>query len=350
MRFSLPSERRSTGPRYEEIDKRQNAELIHEIKLRFVPRAGGGGGGRGGGGGGGGRGGSGGGGVPGKNVLTELLGGSGGGSRGGVTFSGTNGNRGASSYGAGGGSVTSISSGAFIGRPIGGGARPQVYGNSRYGSGYTYGGGSSVAGRGFPFGYWPVFVPIGGGAGYYGYREYGPANNGSRPGGQMQQALVRSTDWPPESNGGNTTTNNATASYYIVGDADSVSAVMEALVAQCSVVNATGTAVDDNNPTVHVEEAVQYYRASSFMLALTSYNNSANLPSNAPADNSTEAPPPSADTPLPTGTNTTFLNCLNETIGASVPIMDAAPGTLRATAGLNAVGMLWLVIWLLKIF
>ncbi|EUC57521.1 catalytic domain thiamin pyrophosphokinase, putative [Rhizoctonia solani AG-3 Rhs1AP] len=337
MRFSLPSEKRYTGPHYDEVDKRANAELIHEIELRLVPRAGGGGRGGGGGGGRGGSGGSGG-------------GGSGGGSRGGVSFSGSNGNRGASSYGAGGGSVTSISSGAFIGRPIGGGARPQVYGNSRYGSGYTYGGGSSVAGRGFPFGYWPVFVPIGAGAGYYGYREYGPANNDSRPGGQMQQALIRSSDWPADGGGGNTTTNNATASYYIVGDADSVSAVMDALVAQCSVVNATGTAVNDNNSTVHVEQAVQYYRASSFMLALTSYNNSANLPSNAPADNNTAAPPPSADTPLPAGTNTTFLNCLNETIGESVPIMDAAPGALRATTGLNVVGMLWLMIWLLKIF
>ncbi|CAE6338523.1 hypothetical protein RSOLAG1IB_05782 [Rhizoctonia solani AG-1 IB] len=339
MRFSLPSEKRYVGPHFEEVDRRENAELIHEINLRFVPRAGGGGGGKGGGGGGGGgRGGSGGG------------SGAGGGSRGGVTFSSSNGNRGASSYGAGGGPVTTISSGAFSGRSIGGGARPQVYGNSRYGSGYTYGGGSSVAGRGFPFGYWPVFVPIGVGAGYYGYREYGPSNNDSRPGGPMQQALVRSTEWPAEGGGGNSTINNATASYYIVGDADSVSAVMEAIVAQCSVANATGTPVDENNPAVRVEQAVQYYRASSFMLALTSYNNSANLPSNAPTDNNTAPPPPSADTPLPQGTNTTFLNCLNETIGAAIPIMDAAPGTLRATAGLNAVGMLWLVIWLLKIF
>ncbi|CAE7224450.1 unnamed protein product [Rhizoctonia solani] len=338
MRFSLPSERRYIGPHYEEIDRRENAELIHEIKLTFVPRAGGGGGRGGGGGGGGGRGGSGGSG-----------GGSGGGSRGGVTFAGANGNRGASSYGAGGGRPTTIASGAFAGRSMGGGTRSQVYGNSRYGSGYPYGGGSSVAGRGFPFGYWPVFVPIGAGAGYYGYREYGPANNDSRPGGPMQQALVRYSEWPSDG-GGTNTTNNATAPYYIVGDADSVSAVMEALVAQCSVVNATGTPVDENNSTVHVEQAVQYYRSSSFMLALTSYNNSANLPSNAPTDNNTEALPPSSDTSLPTGTNTTFLACLNDTIGASVPIMDAAPGTLRATTGLNVVGMLWLMIWLLKIF
>jgi len=164
----------------------------------------------------------------------------------------------------------------------------------------------------------------------------------------MQQAVVRSNQWPAE----NTTApiNNATASYYIVGDADSVSAVMEALVSGCSVVNATATVVDDNNPTVHVEQAVQYYRSSSFMLALSSYNDTANSPSNAPADNNTAAPPAGVDTPLPSGTDTTFLNCLNTTIGDAVPIMDAAPGTLRAVGGLNAVGMVWFVIWLLKMF
>ncbi|KAG8734157.1 hypothetical protein FRC12_018631, partial [Ceratobasidium sp. 428] len=304
MRISLLSNNKRYSPRIEEIDGRENIDLIRDIKLELVPRAGGGG--RGGGGGGGGRGGGG--------------GGSGGGSRGGVSFGG--GSRGSSSYGRGGGSPTTIGSGTtFAGRSIGGGSRDQVYGSSRYGSGYTYGGaGSSVAGRGFPFGYWPVFVPIGAGAGYYGYREYGPASNGSRPGGAMQYAVVRSSEWPPE----NTTApiNNATASYYIVGDADSVSAVMEALVSGCSVTNATGQTVDDNNPAVHVEQAVQYYRASSFMLALSSYNNTANLATNAPTDNNTAPPGANLDTPLPAGTNTTFLNCLNTTIGDAVPIMD----------------------------
>jgi hypothetical protein len=287
MRFSLPSEKRyAVGPRYEEIDRRENDELIHAINLRLVPRAGGGGrGGGGGGGGGGGRGGSGGksdcdscgGGccvgcaiASGNGLPKWFLGGSSGGSRGGVSFSGmsnqnippglftylrflgSSGNRGASAYGRGGGFPTTITSGAFAGRTIGGGTREQVHGTSRYGSGYTYGGGSSVAGRGFPFGYWPIYVPLGTGVGYYGYREYGPANNSSRPGGGMQTALVRSSAWPPpdaSGGGGNNTNsttpvNNATASYYIVGDADSVTAVMEALVASCSVVNTSGTAFD----------------------------------------------------------------------------------------------------------
>ncbi|KAG8694151.1 hypothetical protein FRC09_010029 [Ceratobasidium sp. 395] len=184
---------------------------------------------------------------------------------------------------------------------------------------------------------------------YYGNEEYGPANNESRPGGVMQYAVIRSSEWPPE----NTTApaDNKTASYYIVGDADSVSAVMGSLVTDCLVTNTTGQAIDDNDPAVHDEQAVQYYRASSFMLALSSYNNTANLASNAPPNNN--KPPPTLDTPLPPGTDRVFFTCLNGTIGNALPIIDAesaAAGTLQAAASLNAVGLLWLFVWLLKLF
>ncbi|KAG8687493.1 hypothetical protein FRC09_013455 [Ceratobasidium sp. 395] len=342
----------------QEAGSRENVELIRELTSALVPRSPRGGGGRGGGGGG--KGGfSGGGGS----------GGSSGGSRGGVSF-GSGGSRGSSSYGAGGGSRSVITSGPFAGRTIGGGTRGQVYGNSRYGSGYPYGGGSYVTSRGFPFGYWPVYVPIGGGAAYYGYHEYGPSSNSDRPGGQMQQALVRSSSWPAANarrwsieerqvkNGTNSTTtpaptpiNNATASYYIVGDADSVSAVMQELVTKCSVDNAPGKPVDDFNSTIHFEQAVQYYRASSFMLTLTSYNNTASLPSNAPPDNNTAALDSTADVALPPGTDLNFLACLNTTIGDSIPILNsAAPRTLHTFGGLNVVGIVWIFVWLLKLF
>ncbi|KAG8694152.1 hypothetical protein FRC09_010030 [Ceratobasidium sp. 395] len=255
----------------------------------------------------------------------------------------------AASFGAGKTVVTRISSGTvFAGRSIGGGSRDQVYGNRRYGSGYTYGDkGTSVAGRGFPFGYWPNFIPVARTAlEYYGSEEFGPASNKSRPGGAMQYAVIRSKDWPSNNS---KPINNATASYYIVGDADSVSAVMDAIVADCLVKNVTGQPFDDDNSVVHDEQAVQYYRASSFMLALSSYNNTANLASSAPSNNK---PPPAMDTPLPPGTDRRFLVCLNVTIGNALPIIEtnAAPDVLQAAGGLNVVGLLWLLIWLLKIF
>lgn len=42
-----------------------------------------------------------------------------------------------------------------------------------------------------------------------------------------------------------------------------------------------------------------------------------------PASNSSAPVPLDQDIPLPTGLNTTFLFCVNTTIGASVPLMDA---------------------------
>ncbi|QRV84190.1 catalytic domain thiamine pyrophosphokinase [Ceratobasidium sp. AG-Ba] len=287
MRLTIFPYSKYSTPKFEEADGHENLELVDPKLLPRAPRGGGkGGGGKGGDGGGGGGGGGGGAGAGGSRGGGGSSGGRG--TSRGVSFG--LGGRGSSTYGPGGGSRSTITSGAFAGRSIGGGRRDQVYGNSRYGSGYTYGGGSYVSGRGFPFGYWPVYVPVVGGVGYYGYHEYGPADNSSRPGGSMQQALVRSSTWPAANarrwvleerqttNGTNSTSpsspaiNNATASYYIVGDADTVAAVMQELVSGCSVVNASGTPVNELNSTVHVEQAVQYYRASSFMLALTSYN------------------------------------------------------------------------------
>ncbi|CAE6491165.1 unnamed protein product [Rhizoctonia solani] len=360
MRISIANTRRDCNLGSKGLDRRENLELIRELSSNIVPRdpRGGGRGGGGGGGGGGKSGGSKGGSSGGSGSSS-----SNGGSRGGVSFG--NG-RSASTYGTGGGSTSIISSGVFAGRTIGGGTRSQVYGDKRYGSGYTYGnGGSSVTGRGFPFGYWPVYVPVGGGAAYYGYHEYGPVRNTSRPGGEMQQALVRSTSWPTanarrwlegrqSNNSANSTTpvtNNATASYYIVGDADSVAAIMEELAKACPVVRASGVAMNDTNPSIHFEQAVQFYRASSFMLILTSYNNTANW---API-NGTEPSTTIPDTPLPPGTDMNFLNCLNNTIAASIPIMDAtsssnsAPAHLQALGGMNVVGVLWMFLWLFKL-
>ncbi|CAE6418261.1 unnamed protein product [Rhizoctonia solani] len=369
MRISIANTHQYRDSGSEELDRRENVDLIRELASHIVPRNPRGGGKGGGGKGGGGKGGSSGGSSWGSSGSSNN-GGFNGGSRGGVSFS--NG-RGSSTYGSGGGSTSIISSGAFSGRTIGGGTRGQVYGNSRYGSGYTYGsGGSSVAGRGFPFGYWPVYVPIGGGAAYYGYHEYGPARNTSRPGGEMQQALVRSTSWPAvntrrwlegrqNTNSTNSTTpvaNNATASYYIVGDADTVAAIMDELVDACSVVRTSGVAINETNPSIYFEQAVQFYRASSFMLVLTSYNNTANRTPINGTEPSTAIP----DTPLPAGTDMNFLNCLNTTIGASIPIMDAennpsstspssnsALANLQALGGMNVFGLLWIFLWLFKL-
>jgi hypothetical protein len=113
-----------------------------------------------------------------------------------------------------------------------------------------------------------------------------------------------------------------------------VSVVLNALVSQCGIANSSVTNTYTNgtlspNGTVlapRPEQMVQYYRASSFAVALSSYNNSAALPSNAPTSNSSAASPVSTDTPLPAGLNMTLLTCINNTVAASLPLIDTDSG------------------------
>ncbi|KZW03322.1 hypothetical protein EXIGLDRAFT_600694 [Exidia glandulosa HHB12029] len=258
----------------------------------LLPRKGGGGGGRGGGGGG--RSSSGGG--------KSSSGGSSG-ARTSVSQSG----RSSSTFSKGGGNPTTVSSGPFTGREVGGGTRDQVYGTSTYGSGYPYGVSSAdtVAGRPFPFGYWPLFLaPVHLGTSTHFDEQYGPANNASRPGGVMTTAQVTSTSAPE--------------TYHIVGDQESVTGVLSALESQCGV---TAASVVPYNATTTGDSAdvVQYYRASSFALALDSYNNT--------STNSSSSSP----SPLPTTIDMKFLTCLNTTIAAAVPILDPPKPRLTTT-------------------
>ena len=85
------------------------------------------------------------------------------------------------------------------------------------------------------------------------------------------------------------------------------------------------------------EQTIQYYRASSVALTLDGYNNTGAL-----------GPDGTPDTLLPTNIDTSLLDCLNQTIGAAVPLIDSSGGwTTPNTTGL--VGLMWLV-WLLTSF
>ncbi|KAK1232626.1 hypothetical protein PQX77_004247 [Marasmius sp. AFHP31] len=294
-------------------------------------RAGGGGGGGGGGGRGGSTGGSGSGRSGGGGSSS---GGRSGGSTGSRSPSISTGNGGSgsskpiSSISTGGGPVSQISSGAFAGRSIGGGSRSQVYGTRQYGSGYPGVTGAGVAGRGFPFYFWPVTWGAAAGAGtaaYYHNRddEYGRPDNTSRPGGTMTYATF---------DVGNSTM------YHLLADNATVSSLIISINSKCSgytiTANTTLSATtsdmlkpyDASAPNAtKPENVIQYYRASSVALALDGYNNSAVF------SNDTNAP----DTPLPTGLNTSALDCLNQTIGASAPLVR------NAAVGRNSTGVLY---------
>jgi hypothetical protein len=84
---------------------------------------------------------------------------------------------------------------------------------------------------------------------------------------------------------------------------------------------------------LYPEEAVQYYRASTIVLAMSGYNDSGTFSN---YDNTT-------DTPLPANTDTTLLDCLNQTIGAAAPLVSGAIGVpWTAPAPVVMVGFVWL--------
>lgn len=94
--------------------------------------------------------------------------------------------------------------------------------------------------------------------------------------------------------------------------------------------------------------AVQYYRSSSFVLSLDGYNNT--LPDIEVQDASQNFSVPT-ETPaaLPSGVNQTYFDCLNNTIGSYVGLIDSdyassattlRPATAGALAGVLALASL----------
>jgi len=287
----------------------------------IYPRKGGGGGKSGGGskGGGGSTGGSKGGGSSSPKPKSVPLGGKAPAGKGTAT-----------AYGGGGGKVTTIPSGSiFAGRTAGGGSRNQVFGSRTYGSGYPGVSGRGVFNRGFPFYFWPV---VWGGsaenAAYLHDSEYGDPSNSSRPGGPMTQA--------------NFISNSTNTTFHLLADNSTVSSLISTIDTNCSShlsssSSTTAIAYNSSDPNApQPQQAVQYYRASSVVLTLDGYNDTAAL------SNDTNA----LDTPLPTNIDTTLLDCLNQTIGLSVPLIDAAGVRWTAAPGMGAIGLFW-VAWLL---
>jgi hypothetical protein len=155
---------------------------------------------------------------------------------------------------------------------------------------------------------------------YYEFHyQYGNANNSSRPGGQLVQA-------PFQSKSQNTT-------LHIIADRATTTSLIESITSACSQ-NLNTTAISasqfDPNTTnaVKPEQAIQYYRASSVVLTLDGYNNTAAL------DGDPNAPP----VPLPGWVDRGLLDCVNSTIGAEVPLVDGSSSS-GAPVGMGGVDM-----------
>ncbi|KAF5330167.1 hypothetical protein D9611_010640 [Ephemerocybe angulata] len=223
----------------------------------------------------------------------------------------------------------------FAGRIAGGGTRDTVYGTRTYGSGYP-GVGRGTSGRGLPFFFWPLSWPLavgaGTGAGLYLHNnnEYGTPSNSSRPGGPMSYAIFPSTSVAP----------NTPSTFRFLADNTTVALMNLEVKAACgTLIDMTATYLTvpfgDSETAPAPEQAVQYFRASSGVLTLDGYNNSA-----------TYAVEGAADSTFPDNTNLGLLSCLNATLGMNLPLIDGATG-LQALPSINLVGlvgMLWVIL------
>ncbi|KAE9397149.1 hypothetical protein BT96DRAFT_823734 [Gymnopus androsaceus JB14] len=235
--------------------------------------------------------------------------------------------------------VTTIASGQlFAGRTAGGATRSQIYGSRTYGSGYPGIFDRGVGGRGFPFFFWPVVwggaaVTAGSSAYLYDESEYGSPDNSSRPGGVLMTAAFQS--------------NSTSTIFRIVSDNTTVVNLISDIHANCtssltsnsassasSAVAYNSSASDAPKP----EQVVQYYRSSTVALTLDGYNNTAVFAANG-----------TADVALPSGIDTTLLSCLNDTIAVAVPLVNA--GNVRlGTPNVGVLGLLWVILYLAKVF
>ncbi|KAF7973483.1 hypothetical protein HWV62_15094 [Athelia sp. TMB] len=231
----------------------------------------------------------------------------------------------ATTYGSGGGKISTIPSGLpFEGRSEGGGTRTYVYGT------YYYNYPSYPVGYdcidpwncGFPYYYWPVMYPAGENRGHEG--AYGDANNSTRPGGPMAVAsFISSSD--------NTT-------FSVMSDNSTVAALITTIETNCSsyLTDSSSNApvilssISNTSLIPQPAQAVQYYRSSSVVLSLDGYSNAAVL------NNST-----GPSTPLPSTTDLTLLDCLNVTIGQSVPLINGVASSWSAP-GMGTLGLIWM--------
>ena len=225
-------------------------------------------------------------------------------------------------WGGGGGATWTISNDSvhpFVNRQFGGAKRKQVTGTRAFGSGYPWDSDDAMtlSGRGFPFGVWPLWW----GQDFMGTNEYNSTKDTIRPGGQLVTAEVKldDTKWYTNS------IQNET--YYVLGDNQSVLFIMISLVNWCHTTPAWPKKFDPTlttGATIRLENVVQYYRASSFALASTLYNNTFARTSNA---NSTES------SPLPSQVQASgFRQCVDGVIANALPIMNKPPRKLSNAA------------------
>ena len=236
----------------------------------------------------------------------------------------------------------------------------------RYGSGYPDNTTEGVKGRSFPFFFFPISYGRypGYGPTYIFDHEYGLPDNKRRPGGSLYYVVIR----PPKSlTAGLYPELLPTTRLFVIADKPTLKYIKRVIRLSYSNRNLTGwpshgtervrvskpikfkgPAEDPSGPAP--EQAVVYYRGSSVVLSLLAYNNTAQL-----VDYTPQNPSSLIDTPLPHVASTRFFQCINSTLGESIPLVvstdtvpyhtNAAPPPTTPQQGFAMLLMLALVIW-----
>lgn len=125
--------------------------------------------------------------------------------------------------------------------------------------------------------------------------------------------------------------------FHLLADNETVLALIDSVTQNCTLGNSTmlvPMALNSSDPSSpRPEQAVQYYRASSVVLTLDGYNNTAALTNDSSVPN----------TPLPSWVDQPFLDCLNQTIGAAVPLVDGSSMSL-STPSMGLLGLIWVLV------
>ena len=131
---------------------------------------------------------------------------------------------------------------------------------------------------------------------------------------------------------------NSNNTFHLLADNETVSSLINSVASNCTLGNTTALSpspLNTSDPSQpRPEQAVQYYRASSVVLTLDGYNNTAALSNDSSLPN----------TPLPSWVDGSFLNCLNQTIGNSVPLVD---GSMHAwgVPSMGVLGLIWILVF-----
>ena len=133
--------------------------------------------------------------------------------------------------------------------------------------------------------------------------------------------------------------NTLNTTFHVLADNLTTTSLIGSLTSNCSslLASSTSTAASSFDPSQPgqplPEQAVQYYRASSVVLTLDGYNDTAALSSdeNAP------------DIPLPANIDMRLLDCLNQTIGLAVPLVNSAH-TIRSAPSVMGMGIILILL------